>query len=110
VYVDRPDGLPTAIFINDEAVAGPFCARCGHPSWNHRYTDRRCPKFAASIPGIHPMFRWGWLCEDCRPPRMLFFTESEDEANDHSDKHKHSLARCTAERAAELKEERRARA
>lgn len=49
VYVDRPGGLPTAVFVSDGELSGPFCARCGHPWWMHRPSDKRCPKYASAI-------------------------------------------------------------
>jgi hypothetical protein len=43
--------LPEAIFIGDEAIAGPFCQHCGNPLSLHRADGLRCPDRI-----VHPAF------------------------------------------------------
>lgn len=46
----EPRDLPTVIWIQDEAVAGPFCIHCGYPFSLH--SDKLlCPKVPNGILG-----------------------------------------------------------
>lgn len=46
----EPRDLPTAIWLRDEAIAGPFCVHCGYPLSMHREGDLAC----RALP--HPAF------------------------------------------------------
>lgn len=46
-----PRDLPEAIWIGEEAIAGPFCVHCGNPLSLHRAEGARCPDRI-----LHPVF------------------------------------------------------
>lgn len=46
----EPRDLPTAVFLGDEVVAGPFCVHCGYPLTMHS-DELLCPKLANRILG-----------------------------------------------------------